>query len=443
QDAVLDVTRKSSSVRNKDGEVDTFTQLARSCGWRMKGGSGACLDREPVDPRHKNKPSVDRVAYKLFPPKNSTILGRRRTDILYEGYKVTEVKGEKEGFPVVQIEYSVEISLGGIFSSANFTRLFYHKQVRRLLEEWKEFAEDPVHWLDTGNAKKDAEEEEILEEALFKVADAGDKKDFGKLWGTNKRVSKGGHVTRLAPKTFGRQNSMFEPKKVAEKVEEKSEFKIILNREQKTTTNALKQPPTYGNPDKGPVSVQTVMFENQKEISKEQKKVFEMRNELKKLKEQLSQQSMNSKGNGPSKAEERRESRRLSQLSMSPSVPTGASPGRGGGGGKIKLTRTSALTGTGGKKKGGKAKEGVTIAMSNLSISGAQPKDEEEGGGTSNPLQARPKARQRASKQTEGEGGSGGGGTSSIEERLDRIKQKRGGPKRGARKGGGTPFDKL
>ncbi|GMH77208.1 hypothetical protein TrLO_g8657, partial [Triparma laevis f. longispina] len=216
QDAVLDVTRKSSRVKKKVWtdeddiftqleEVDTFTQLARSVGWRMSGGNGACLDREPVDKTDKKKPSVDKVAYQLFPPKNSTILGRRRSNILYEGFKITEVKGEpkeclgKHGkllgkFPVVQIEYSVELSLGGMLSSANFTRLFYHKQVRRLLEEWKYFARDPVNWLDNG--EEEDEKQEILEEALFKDADHEDLKDYGKLWGTNKRVSAGGHVTR-------------------------------------------------------------------------------------------------------------------------------------------------------------------------------------------------------------------------------------------------------
>ncbi|GMH77224.1 hypothetical protein TrLO_g12178, partial [Triparma laevis f. longispina] len=81
-----------------------------------------------------------------------------------------------------------------MLSSANFTRLFYHKQVRRLLEEWKYFARDPVNWLDNG--EEEDEKREILEEALFKDADHEDLKDYGKLWGTNKRVSAGGHVTR-------------------------------------------------------------------------------------------------------------------------------------------------------------------------------------------------------------------------------------------------------
>ncbi|GMH77042.1 hypothetical protein TL16_g07275 [Triparma laevis f. inornata] len=306
-------------------------------------------------------------------------------------------------FPVVQIEYSVELSLGGMLSSANFTRLFYHKQVRRLLEEWKYFARDPVNWLDNG--EEEDEKREILEEALFKDADHEDLKDYGKLWGTNKRVSAGGHVTRLAPKTFARQGSLFEPKKVERKAgarEKKKGDGRTMTRDRKQTNetqkSALKQSPTYSSPDgesrslegKGPMSGLHQISQNQKAISKEQKKIFDMRNELKKMKEELSKQAMYSQqGDRPSKAAERRESRRMSQLNMDHVLPSGASLGSGGvvgvGGSGGKKKPSFAYTGENRGKSGG-GKEDVTIAMSNLSVSGAQPKDEEEGGGRQQPL---------------------------------------------------------
>lgn len=174
--------------------------------------------------------------------------------------------------------------------------------------------------------------------------------------------------------------------------------------------------------------------QNQKAISKEQKKIFDMRSELKKMKEELSKQAMYSQqGDRPSKAAERRESRRMSQLNMDHVVPSGTSLGSGGGNGsggsEGKKKPSFAYTGGNGGKSGG-GKEDVTTAMSNLSVSGAQPKDEEVGGGVSNPLQSRSQ-RQRASKQMRD---VGGGGTSAIEQRINRIKQKKAG---GGREGGG------
>ncbi|GMH49496.1 hypothetical protein TrLO_g7470, partial [Triparma laevis f. longispina] len=162
---------------------------------------------------------------------------------------------------------------------------------------------------------------------------------------------------------------------------------------------------------KGPMSGLHQISQNQKAISKEQKKIFDMRNELKKMKEALSKQAMYSQqGDRPSKAAERRESRRMSQLNMDHVVPSGASLGNVGGSGSEgsggwKKKPSFEYTGGNGGKSGG-AKEDVTTAMSNLSVSGAQPKDKEEGGGVRNPLQSRSQ-RQRASKQTRGGGGSG------------------------------------
>ncbi|GMI12294.1 hypothetical protein TrVE_jg4537 [Triparma verrucosa] len=243
QDAVLDISREEGKERNKsEEEVNTFTQLARSVGWK-KGDK--VWDRENEDSdddddddefsegwsfqlptltwisrwskkpevskqdkkkeKAKHKRSADKIAYELFPPKNSTILGRRRADILYEGFKISEGrwldfnevdkddkdrKVKSRSLPTVRIEYSLEMTLGGWLSSPFFTNLFYHKQARRVLEEWKKFAADPYNWLEDGEANN-IPKQEILEEEVFKLADTVDKKDYGKAWGTKRRSSIG------------------------------------------------------------------------------------------------------------------------------------------------------------------------------------------------------------------------------------------------------------
>ncbi|GMH76975.1 hypothetical protein TrST_g2739 [Triparma strigata] len=465
QDAVLDIKREEEEDNNGN---KTFTQLARSVGWRNSKG---LFDRETKetntnknkagtknaddDNKHVDKSaskSVDKIAYELFPPKSSTILGRRRANILYEGFKLTEVKGKKIGDlthdglmdylaeldpsehkkiinlaqdrnrlmdylaeeypsehkkiingsykfdgkkiptevlrrivktafgkPTVRIEYSLEMTLGGWLASPNFMILFYHKQVRRLLEEWKKFARDPINWLQKGDAEDD--KQEILEEALFQEADAGDLKDYGKSWGTKRRTS----IIKQADSA-------------SEKGQE--ENKISGLKEMKTIS------------------------ENQKDISTKRKKIHELENKIKERERQRSeavQNSKNAKGT-PSLAERR------SSLQVAPGIS-------GVGIEKEKKKSSKFLSNSADKDTRGTRTIGQRKTQAQTHVDVAAPKDEEEGGGnvgegTTNPLM---KPRKQASKAT-------GGGTKSAKKKISGVGRV-GEPKKGGKGGRGGAGD--